>query len=72
MPKRGPVSRAEILRREKHLSVTELAAHAGFSHTYVSLVEGRRLAPSTRYMKAVARVLGVPIDTAFPEEMVKA
>lgn len=55
----------EEVRRRCGYSVTELARQIGFSHAYVSRVEGGDLRPSPRYRVAVAGVLRVPEDVIF-------
>ena len=67
MAKVGEITEQERLRRRAGLSVTELAQRAGFSHSYVSLVEAGRLRPSARYRSAVAKVLRVPEAVVFAE-----
>jgi transcriptional regulator with XRE-family HTH domain len=63
----GQITEHERLRRLRSLSVTEMALETGFSHSYVSQVEGGYLPPSDRYRAAAARVLGVPVEALFPE-----
>lgn len=67
MAKIGEVSEGERQRRRRGLSVTELARRAGFSHSYVSQVEGGSMKASARYREAVARVLELPEAVVFPE-----
>jgi DNA-binding XRE family transcriptional regulator len=68
MAVRRTISRHEELRRQSGLTVTGLARKAGFSHAYVSLVEGGRISPSAKYRKRVARCLRVPEELLFPPE----
>lgn len=67
MAKVGQITEHERLRRLRGLSVTEQARETGFSHAYVSMVEGGQLKASERYRAAAARVLRVPEATLFPE-----
>lgn len=65
MPVRRTITAHEEIRRRCGYGVVQLARAAGFSHTYVSLVEAGRLRPSARYRAAVARALGVPPELIF-------
>jgi transcriptional regulator with XRE-family HTH domain len=65
---RRTITAHEEIRRRCGYGVVALARAAGFSHTYVSLVEAGTLRPSTRYRKAVATVLGVPEALIFTPE----
>lgn len=47
--------------------MTGLARALGFSHAYVSYVEGGSRKPSARYRKAVSELLGVPESLIFAE-----
>lgn len=67
MPRAGVITEHERIRRLRHLSVTEHARRSGFSHGYVSMVEGGQVRPSARYRAAAARVLSVPESALFPE-----
>jgi transcriptional regulator with XRE-family HTH domain len=62
---RRTISKHEEIRRLRGFTVSALAEEIGFSHSYVSLVEGGLEKPSARYRKAAARVLGVPEDLIF-------
>ena len=62
------ITKHEEYRRRRGYSVTALASAVGVSHTYVSLVEGRKTKPSPRYRKAVSRVLGVAEELIFGDE----
>ena len=68
MPVRRCITAHEEIRRRSGFTVTELARKIGFSHAYVSRVEGRGLHPSPRYRKAVAQALGVPEELLFDRE----
>jgi transcriptional regulator with XRE-family HTH domain len=46
-------------------SVTALASEIGYSHTYVSRVEGGQIPASARYRKAVSKALRVPEAMIF-------
>jgi transcriptional regulator with XRE-family HTH domain len=61
------VTRHELLRRQAGYSVSALAAELGFSHSYVSLVEGGTPA-SARYRRAVVRVLDEAEGILFDED----
>lgn len=61
------ITQHEKIRRLSGLSVTTLAGRTGFSHPYVSMVEGCRTRPSARYRAAAAEALDVPESVLFPE-----
>jgi transcriptional regulator with XRE-family HTH domain len=56
------------MRRRRGFSVTGLALATGFSHAYVSRLEGGDLRPSSRYRRAVAKALALPEDVIFGAE----
>jgi transcriptional regulator with XRE-family HTH domain len=62
MAVRRAITTQEVMRRRCGFSVTELAREIGFSHAYVSRVEGGNLRPSARYRKAVTQALRIPIQ----------
>lgn len=65
MAVRRNITAHEEIRRRCGRSVTELARETGFSHAYVSRVEGGNLRPSPRYRAEVAQALGVPEELIF-------
>ena len=65
MPVRRKITPHEEIRRRCGFGVVDLARAAGYSHTYVSLVEAERLKPSPKYRAAVAAVLQVPEALIF-------
>lgn len=67
MSARRSISTHEEIRRRYGYRVTDLARAVGFSHAYVSRVEGGDLRPSARYKAAVASVLSVPEAVLFPD-----
>jgi transcriptional regulator with XRE-family HTH domain len=67
---RRSISRHEQIRRARGYTVTRLAQAIGYSHSYVSLVEGGLEKPSPRYREAVSAVLAVPQDLIFDNEEV--
>jgi DNA-binding XRE family transcriptional regulator len=64
---RRSITPHETFRRSAGYTVTGLARALGFSHAYVSRVEGGQLQPSARYREALARLLRVPEDLIFGE-----
>ena len=68
MAVRQEITRHEEFRRRRGYGVTALARAIGYSHTYVSRVEGGQVKPSPRYRRAVARLLKVPEELIFGEE----
>ena len=60
-------SRHEEIRRRRGYTVTGLARALGFSHAYVSRVEGGQVPPSPRYRRAVSKLLKVPEEFLFGE-----
>lgn len=68
MAVRRTISRHEELRRQLGLSVTDLAARLGYSHAWVSMVEGGQVTPSAKYRRRVAKFFRVPEEIVFPEE----
>ena len=50
------------LRQEKHLSLSNLAARAGISVSYLSEIEGGRKHPKPEKLIRLAEALGVPYD----------
>ena len=65
MPVVTEVSPLEVARRARGLKQPELARLAGCSQQTISLIERGGL-PSVRNALAIARVLGVSLDTLFP------
>ena len=53
--------RIRALRREKELTVRELARRAGVAASFVSMIERKRAAPSATTLNALARGLGVTL-----------
>lgn len=68
MAVRTRITRHEELRRRLGLGVTELARRVGYSHAYVSQVEGCTITPSARYRAAVATEFDVPAAIIFDDE----
>ena len=68
MAARETITKHEEIRRRCGFTVTGLAEAVGYSHAYVSQVEGGQTAPSIKYRAAVVRVLGVPEFFLFPNE----
>lgn len=66
------ITEHERIRRQRGLSITELARRMGYSRPTVSLIEGGRQKPSPRYRAAAARVLRVPEDLIFTPEVREA
>lgn len=62
---RAVITRHEEFRRRAGYTVTSLARAVGVNHAYVSRVEGQTIPASTRYRKAVARLLGVREPVLF-------
>lgn len=67
MAKVGQITEHERMRRLRGVSVMEQARGTGYSHSYVSQVEGGKLRPSGAYKAAASRFLRVPQDVLFPE-----
>jgi transcriptional regulator with XRE-family HTH domain len=63
---RQTITKHEEIRRQFGYTVTELAEAVGYSHAYVSQVEGGQTAPSAKYRGAVAGLLEVPEALLFP------
>jgi transcriptional regulator with XRE-family HTH domain len=63
---RQTITKHEEIRRQFGYTVTELAEAVGYSHAYVSQVEGEQTTPSAKYRGAVAELLGVPETLLFP------
>lgn len=68
MTTRQTITQHETIRRQCGYSVTGLAKAIGYSHAYVSQVEGGKTAPSAKYRTAVCGLLGVPEFVLFPNE----
>jgi len=68
MAKVGQITDHERVRRSRGQSVMDLARGTGYSHSYVSQVEGGKLRPSRAYRSAAAGFLGVPEDVLFTED----
>lgn len=58
------MTRLEFYRRSRGLSQEELARQlgAGFTGSAISLIESRRLRPSSRQERRLQDAFGVPID----------
>jgi transcriptional regulator with XRE-family HTH domain len=69
MARTGTITEHEKIRRLRGHSVTHLARLTGFSHGYVSMVEGGQVRPSARYRSAAASALEVPESILFPDAM---
>lgn len=67
MAVRQTITKHEQIRRQLGYTVTELAEAVGYSHAYVSQVEGGHTAPSSKYRASVAALLGVPETLLFPD-----
>lgn len=61
----GPGRRIQRLRGERGWSQAELAARAGVSRPAISALETGRLVPSVASALAIARVLGVTVESLF-------
>lgn len=57
--------RVRDLRQSRHLSLTELARHAGLSQGYLSQVERDRATPSTTALSKLSEALDVPVGYFF-------
>ncbi len=68
MAVRQTITKHEEIRRRCGHTVTELAEAVGYSHAYVSQVEGGHTRPSAKYRAVVVRFLGVPEFVLFPNE----
>lgn len=68
MAARRMITQHETIRRRLGYSVTSLAKAVGYSHSYVSQVEGCHRTPSARYREAVSQVLRVPEILVFSDE----
>jgi transcriptional regulator with XRE-family HTH domain len=66
MAARTTITKHEEIRRQFGFTVTGLAEAVGYSHAYVSQVEGGQTTPSPKYRAAVAGLLGVPEKLLFP------
>jgi transcriptional regulator with XRE-family HTH domain len=66
MAARQTITKHEEIRRQFGYTVTGLAEAVGYSHAYVSQVEGGQTAPSAKYRGAVTGLLGVPEALMFP------
>lgn len=66
MAVRHSITKHEEIRRQFGYTVTALAEAVGYSHAYVSQVEGGQT-PSPKYRAAVAGLLGVPEALLFPD-----
>lgn len=62
---RKVITEHERIRRSCGFGVVALARATGYSHTYVSFVEGGQTKPSPKYKQAAAKVLGVPEELIF-------
>lgn len=65
MPKIG--SKLRELRRRRDLSVRELAARSGVSHSTISLLERDRMSPSVDTLGAVLDALGTTLPGFFSD-----
>ncbi|MEU8760150.1 XRE family transcriptional regulator [Streptomyces sp. NPDC048659] len=59
------INRVRQLRKERLMSLETLAARAGVTKSYLSKVERGQSTPSIAVTAALARALGVPLDTVF-------
>jgi transcriptional regulator with XRE-family HTH domain len=66
MAARTTITKHEEIRRQFGYTVTGLAEAVGYSHAYVSQVEGGQTTPSPKYRAAVVALLGVPEKLLFP------
>ncbi|MCS7461038.1 helix-turn-helix domain-containing protein [Paenibacillus doosanensis] len=61
--------RVQQLRKEKGLSITELAERAGVAKSYISSLERDiQKNPSIQFLEKIAAVLKVPIDSLIEQE----
>ncbi|MFO7151884.1 MAG: helix-turn-helix domain-containing protein [Bacillota bacterium] len=66
-PSTSPGERISILRRERGLSLSELAERAGISATYLCQIENGKVLPSLATLKAIAKALN-----ANPQDFLSA
>jgi transcriptional regulator with XRE-family HTH domain len=66
MAVRQNITKHEEIRRQSGYTVTGLADALGYSHAYISQIEGGYRTPSPQYRAAVARLLRVPEALLFP------
>ncbi|WP_340560481.1 helix-turn-helix domain-containing protein [Streptomyces sp. GSL17-111] len=61
------INRVRQLRKERLMTLEALAARAGVTKSYLSKVERGQSTPSIAVSAALARALGVPLDTLFAD-----
>src|SRR5208282_1062364 len=61
-------SRLRALRKERQLTLSQLAAKSSLSPSLISQAERNRLSPSIAALEALAEALGVPIVRFFQED----
>ncbi|MFE3074288.1 helix-turn-helix domain-containing protein [Streptomyces sp. NPDC059247] len=59
------INRVRQLRKERLMSLDVLAERTGVTKSYLSKVERGQSTPSIAVTAAIARALGVPLDTVF-------
>lgn len=61
--------RVQTIRKEKGLSLTELAERAGVAKSYLSALERNiQTNPSIQFLEKIADVLQVPVDAFIKDE----
>lgn len=61
--------RVKLLRKEKKMSLSELAEQAGVAKSYLSSLERNlQTNPSIQFLEKVAAVLNVPVDHLIHEQ----
>ena len=56
--------RVKKIRKEKNMSMSELAEKAGVAKSYLSSLERNLQSnPSIQFLEKIANVLGIPVDT---------
>ncbi|MFE8697323.1 helix-turn-helix domain-containing protein [Cytobacillus sp. FJAT-53684] len=61
--------RVKILRKEKKMSLSELAEQAGVAKSYLSSLERNlQTNPSIQFLEKIAAVLNVPVDHLIHEQ----
>lgn len=61
--------RVQTIRKEKGLSLTELAERAGVAKSYLSALERNiQTNPSIQFLEKIANVLQVPVDAFLKKE----
>lgn len=65
----GFPARLKALRTAQHLSLQELAARAGVTKAFLSLLERGVNMPSAASLEALAMALNVPVSTLFPDQV---